>query len=129
MVRAFLIVTVSCLHVEQDYLQRSMLQHVHLQIQATISPKSESLCSFKNESDDYLLRSAADMGGEEGQAWVAGNSSAALLNSLSKYPTFVGGFIFEYSDEPWKGTPGMVNATCRSAGPCQRYDFIIMIIN
>ena len=34
------------------------------------------------------------------------DSGAALISQMSQHPLLLGGFTFEYSDEPWKGQWG-----------------------
>lgn len=36
-------------------------------------------------------------------------SGMALINAMNQHPLLLGGFTFEYSDEPWKGESLMIS--------------------
>ncbi|KAK9848031.1 hypothetical protein WJX84_009816 [Apatococcus fuscideae] len=53
---------------------------------------------------EYGASAGANSDSEQQQ--VVADSGQALVTAMSKHDLLLGGFTFEYSDEPWKGTAG-----------------------
>lgn len=51
-----------------------------------------------------MCRSAGANSDSE-QEQVVADSGMALITAMNQHPLLLGGFTFEYSDEPWKGEP------------------------
>ena len=60
--------------------------------------------SWTMKEPPCCCRSAGANGNAEQQQVVA-DSGQALVTAMSQHPLLLGGFTFEYSDEPWKGEP------------------------
>ena len=48
---------------------------------------------------------SAGANGDSEQQQVVADSGNALVQAMSQHSLLLGGFTFEYSDEPWKGEP------------------------